>query len=605
MGKLSVGQASLEGVRLIGRRPGSVLGWTLAYFLLALLPSAGIARLEMGAGASQASFLDAARLLLGALPWVSLAAWAIIYAAIYRSVLRPEQGRAPFMGLGPPELRQLLLVLIGNVLLFLLAQVGKFALGVILGVGAALPQPLGWAFWLLGSVAILLGGMALWARLAMASPMALSQDRFRFFSSWRFTRGRTRALTGLLALAILMALATLVFVGVTLFGLLEVVAGMLRWRADQLASALSRPLQPADSPWVIGLGLAWSLVAVTVQTVAVAPWARAYQVLAGTPATRPSPLPARAVAFGPLPAGARLGPAWTAPVILVLAMSLGMGLLTFGLLIVVRSFSVTTQALGGWLGDLGMSVGFDLLVVVLLLAWVVRVERRTLASAGFGGRVSFGDIGWFVGGAIWAFLLALGLGAAIQMVAVAAASPQSTVDAISLPAQALAQAPAVLAVIVLLAFSEEVMFRGWLLSATAPRTGMPAAIAISSFLFAAFHVLPWELLDPARLISFLSYAAIGAGFAAVALGRRQIWSSTALHAGYNSFLAFATMAAQHATPQKLWGSVSEQRRGSTDADEAMMMLGLNLAIAAVLIGVLLMAKRRRAAGLAAAAPARA
>jgi hypothetical protein len=116
-------------------------------------------------------------------------------------------------------------------------------------------------------------------------------------------------------------------------------------------------------------------------------------------------------------------------------------------------------------------------------------------------------------------------------------------------------------------------------------------------------VLPWELLDPARLISFLGYAAIGAGFAAVALGRGQLWSSTALHAGYNSFLAFATMAAQHATPQKLWGAVSEQRRGATDADEAIMMLGLNLAIAAVLIGVLLLARRRRVAGRLAVEPA--
>jgi hypothetical protein len=91
----------------------------------------------------------------------------------------------------------------------------------------------------------------------------------------------------------------------------------------------------------------------------------------------------------------------------------------------------------------------------------------------------------------------------------------------------------------------------------------------------------------------------------VAIGRGQIWSSTALHAGYNSFLAFATMAAEHSTPQKLWGAVSEARRGSTETDEAIMTLGLNLAIAAMLIGLLMLARRRRRPAGAALFPAKA
>ena len=435
--------------------------------------------------------------------------------------------------------------------------------------------------------------------------MTLGQGRLRLFESWGFTRGRVGELLGLMLLTLLMTLLADLVAVVTLFGLVEVAAGMLRWRGDQVTAVFARPLDAAATPYLIALGLAYSIVCVLVQCVALAPWARAYQALAGgdrQTAPAPSRRAEQKAVFGPLPLGARVGPAWTAPIILVLAMALAMGLLTLGLLILLAlarqgGLGFTAKIMDGWLAELAMSVVFDLLAVALLIIWARTVERRTLASMGLGGGFQLGDLTWFAGGAIWAFVLALGLGLAAQVVAAAIVTPQASLGGLTLPPESMTQAPAVLVVIVLLAFSEEVMFRGWLMSAIAPRAGVPAAISISSLLFAAFHVLPWELGDPARLISFLSYAAIGAGFAAVALGRGQVWSSTALHAGYNSFLAFATMASQHSTPQKLWGAVSLEKRGSSDADQAWMTLGLNLAIGAVLIGLLVYARRRKLAGL--------
>ena len=597
MGKLAIGGSALEGVRLIGRRPATLLAWALAYFLLALLPTAAWAWWQAQNGAPHDTLIETAALFTRSLRWVTLPASAVLYAAIYRAVLAPDRARPPFLALSAAELRQFLLLLARTVLLIVVALGCVIAFIAAILVTAFLPAPYGVIVRIVALLGILALAVVIWLRLSMAGPMTFGEDRFRLFESWAFTKGRAGVLLGLMLLVLLTAILAELVAMVTFFGLLEIVVGMLRLRADQLSAGFSHPLSPDSAPWLVGLGLLYSVMVVAIQCVAVAPWARAWQQMASAPvpAAEPAMIP-RAVAFARPPVGARFGPAWSGPVVLVLVMGLGMGLLSLGLLLTILlarqgGLTMTAQALSGWLGELGLSVGFDLLTVALLLLWTRKVEKRTLASAGFGGGVNLGDLGWFLGGALWSFVLALGLGLAMQTVAVAATDPQAA-QGLLFPPEAVSQAPAVLLVIVLLAFSEEVMFRGWLLSSLAPRVGLGPAIAISSVLFAAFHVLPWELGDPARLISFVSYAAIGAGFAAVALGRGQIWSSTLLHAGYNSFLAFASMAAQHATPQKLWGAVSEARRGSSDADQALAMLGLNLAIAAVLIGLLVLARRR-------------
>lgn len=601
-GRLSIREAAPEGLRLIGRQPLALLAWALVYFLLALVPAAEMVRLR--ADGHALTIIDAASLLSDALPWAALPASAILCAAIYRAVLRPDDRGMAYLRLGGDEARQLLLLLIRIVLYVLLGVAGLFLAAFLFGIGRAMPAAVGWVLELGGPLLALGLVLFILLRLSMAEPMSFAEQRLRYFESWALTRRRVGSLF-VLALVLVVMIVVATFVAwITLFGLVEVIAGMLRWNGDQAATVFTHPISPAATPYLVGLGLAYSVVSVTIQAIALAPWARAYQALAGRPRAAPDAVlqpPRLASAFGSMPASARLGPAWATPLILILAMGTAMGLLTIGMVMTLglgRLFgaALTTESMQGWLPDLVLSVTFDLLTVALLVLWGRQVERRPLASMGFGGRPQVIDAAWFIGGAIWAFVLALGLGLAAQIAAQAIMDPAGSAAAITLPPEAMAQAPWVLLVIVLLAFSEEVMFRGWLLSAAAPRIGLPAAISLSSLLFAAFHVLPWELGDPARLISFLSYAAIGGGFAVVAVGRGQIWSSTALHAGYNSFLAFATMATQHATPRKLWGAVSDQQRGSSTADQAWMTLGLNLAIAAVLIGLLLQARRRREPG---------
>jgi membrane protease YdiL (CAAX protease family) len=605
--RLSVGAAALEGLRLIGARPASVLAWSVVYLLLAVLPAVVVAWLRAAGGAPHASFSESTALVVATLPYVSPIAWAVIGTAIYRAIMHPDRVAAFSLRLTRAELWQFVLQLFQWILLAVLSIAGVFLSGVTVGVSGLLPVPLGLLLRVAGPLAAGVLAAWLWLRLAMAGPMSFGQGRLRLFGSWALTRGRDLSMAWLALATLGMTALVALLILITLFGLGEVIAGMLRWSGDQMQGFFVGPVRLSAAPWLIGSALLGSVVMVVLQCVALAPWARAYldmATVAPSCTLRPR-TPVLASAFGGIAARARFGAAWTAPVILVLAMSLAMGLLTVGLAIwlaMTGQAASASRAMQGWITELGLSVVFDLLTVALLVLWARTAEQRPWSSLGLGGSVRISDIGWFVVGGIWAFVLALGLGMAAQAVTTAVMDPAGSADALALPQSALAQAPAVLVVIVLLAFSEEVMFRGWLLSALAPRTGLPAAIAGSSLLFAAFHVMPWELGDPARLVSFLSYTAIGAGFAAVALRRGQVWSSTALHSGYNSFLAFATMASQHATPHKLWNAVSDEKRGSSDFDQAWMTLGLNLAIAAVMIGVLLWA-RRRAVDRLAAAPA--
>lgn len=72
---------------------------------------------------------------------------------------------------------------------------------------------------------------------------------------------------------------------------------------------------------------------------------------------------------------------------------------------------------------------------------------------------------------------------------------------------------------------EEGLYRGWLLSALAPRVGRLAAVAFSSVCFALPHGGPWDLLA-----TFL----VGLGLGSVFLATRSLGLCVGLHAGLNT-----------------------------------------------------------------------
>lgn len=162
---------------------------------------------------------------------------------------------------------------------------------------------------------------------------------------------------------------------------------------------------------------------------------------------------------------------------------------------------------------------------LMILAWVVFVERRPLATIGLtrGSWMKPLLQGLLIGPAtILAIVTAIGLAGGYS------------VDG---PGQALTSPGAMAGIgILLLCFIvqagvEEIMFRGWLLSAVTRKFGLPVAVALTSLVFTFLHWSPnqhWLIMLSSFLFSVFACAwAVRAG---------NIWGVMGWHAGWNWLL---------------------------------------------------------------------
>ena len=189
----------------------------------------------------------------------------------------------------------------------------------------------------------------------------------------------------------------------------------------------------------------------------------------------------------------------------------------------------------GLLDARGDPAGFAVLCVYLVLpfsavgavvlAWTRFVERRSLASIGL--RLSGARS--FLVGHLTGILSVTGIVAAIWLLG--AYRPGPIAPAFAAPASLLGIA-ALLPCFALQSSVEEIVFRGWLLSATARRLPVFVAIALTSALFTLLHFSrhqPWVVTIGIFLFSV---------FACVwALKARNIWGVMGWHAGWNWLLA--------------------------------------------------------------------
>ena len=164
--------------------------------------------------------------------------------------------------------------------------------------------------------------------------------------------------------------------------------------------------------------------------------------------------------------------------------------------------------------------------LLLVLAWVRGVERRSLASIGLTGVapletflrglvIGFATIALVVG-AIWAAvgMQAVGIGPAWR-------SPS-----------ALLQIAMLLPAFVFQSSVEEVMFRGWLLSTVARKANVLVAVLLVSATFGLLHYSPHQpLLVVASTVLFSLFAC------AWVLRTGNVWGVMGWHAGWNWLLA--------------------------------------------------------------------
>ena len=260
---MTVGSLLNGGFRLIRERPGAMLIWTLVQLIVAVATSFVTTWIVQASFYAALSGEDVQSLqLTAALQFIllglgGLVVSTILYAAVQRAILRPDEGGPGWLRLGMDEVRLFLLLLL-CLFIFLLAllAVGLF-LGAVLyraSPGAAVA-----AIYIVGGI----GGLLFGTKISLIFPLTLKKGAFAIGEGTSLSRGRFWTLLGtyLIIFLILLVLGIL-NVAVTQPDYLSAVFqhGFGSYEAEQATMLQSQKLIAGeiDAPVVIG----WVLTAI-------------------------------------------------------------------------------------------------------------------------------------------------------------------------------------------------------------------------------------------------------------------------------------------------------------------------------------------------------
>jgi hypothetical protein len=301
MKRFSITEAVAEPFRQAGRRPLATTIWGLVVLAPTVLVVAGMIPLlrEMVAagafepGSNAAPFDDDFTTVMQFQAWAHLAnllqlfAALVVTTAIIRAVFAGGGGdRAAFLRLGMHELYVAVVavtIFIGMIIAMVVAVLLAVAIGLALS-GAPDPWPALISVFM--GLALVIGFLALWGRLALIAPASLRYDTFAFVEGWNLGRGQTWRLLALLIVQFLVAMA----IGLGLMLLIMIVVmvvggGVAATNPDAvLAWMEGLPEQPA---LLIGLAVVLLLPLGWIygfsQLLVTAPFARAVLDLAAGP----------------------------------------------------------------------------------------------------------------------------------------------------------------------------------------------------------------------------------------------------------------------------------------------------------------------------------
>lgn len=309
MPRFSIGRAIGDAFSLAMRRPFSLLVWgaaivapVVATYAL-VLPALAEMPMDGSAHETQQSMVRAMAEIEGPSSLISLIQLLLtvmVYAAIYRSILRPRESGFFSMRLGMDELRVTVAGLaiavgiwVGIVMVAILAGVLVFTINAMAGPNPAIMIGLG--------IGGLLTLVVLWAmaRVSLIPPASLMLRDFAFGEGWDMARGNMWRLFGLMVLTWLINLAIQMVMGALLVG--AFVSGIRVSQPELLGDTaeLMRNLFPliyglaqANLPWVIVGSVVASWLAGLTWTLSIAPFASACRQLApARPAPTPEPAP--------------------------------------------------------------------------------------------------------------------------------------------------------------------------------------------------------------------------------------------------------------------------------------------------------------------------
>ncbi len=248
--------------------------------------------------------------------------------------------------------------------------------------------------------------------------------------------------------------------------------------------------------------------------------------------------PIKAQPFGDYGPHPRLHPVYAALVfivavfVMVVGQGLGVAVLAFAQ---GMADSLRSAEAGGFEGPMD-PIGLLYMLIVLFglgailsLLWVRFVENRPLASMGIRGEA-----------ALTRFVRGLGVGLAFNAIAVLAIFALGGYNVVAIMPAFSSSATLIMIALLLVGFivqgsTEEILMRGWVMSAMAARFGLVIAVVVNSTVFAALH-LGNEGLGHINWIAMANIVLVGLFLSFYALREGSLLGVCGFHAAWNWLL---------------------------------------------------------------------
>lgn len=290
----SATDAAFEGFRVVRRHPLALVFWTLFYVAVMAVAFAVIGgnlisltaaaeRLETAGGTPTPEdfmpLLQGYMSVFGVLAPLSLAAGAVLYAAIVRSVLRPAESAYGYMRVGMDEVRVLVVSLALLVAFLAAGGIAAGIVGVLAGFAGAGGGAVMWILVVLLTLALMAVGIWLAVRLSLAIPITVAERRIAIFDSFRVTKGRFWPLLGMALLAGVMSMVVSLL-GTLIFLPVEMATGGLQALTALEGQSLPAMFQTAW-PAVVGWVVVNAIISALQVAVVYAPFSAAYRDIMG------------------------------------------------------------------------------------------------------------------------------------------------------------------------------------------------------------------------------------------------------------------------------------------------------------------------------------